>query len=105
MARHPRIDASRIGSCGNSGGGTLNLFLAAMAPELACIAATGYPCGFHYILEKERRHCVCNLLPGVLNGPEMWEVLSLAAPKPLLIEQGLYDKRRATEYTNEFLPR
>ena len=98
MARHPRIDASRIGSCGNSGGGTLNLFLAAMAPELACIAATGYPCGFHYILEKERRHCVCNLLPGVLNGPEMWEVLSLAAPKPLLIEQGLYDDLISVDY-------
>lgn len=98
MTKHERIDPARIGSCGNSGGGTLNLFLAAMAPELACVVSTGYPCGFHYILEKERFHCACNLLPGIAYGPEMWEVLSLAAPKPLMIEQGLYDDLISIDY-------
>ena len=29
----PRFDPNRLGSCGNSGGGTLNVFLAALAPE------------------------------------------------------------------------
>ena len=91
MQRDPRIDASRMGSCGNSGGGTLNLFLAAMAPELSALSASGYPTEFWYILSKERRHCACNLLPGSCHLAEMWEVLSLFAPKPILLEQGLND--------------
>ena len=91
MQKDPRIDAARMGSCGNSGGGTLNLFLAAMAPELSALSASGYPSEFSYIFSKERRHCACNLLPACCHLAEMWEVLSLFAPKPLLLEQGLND--------------
>ncbi len=91
MAKHPRVDPARVGACGNSGGGTLCLFLAALAPELSVLCPTGYPCEFSYILSKERRHCACNLLPGCAHGPEMWEILSAFAPKPLLLEQGKYD--------------
>ena len=87
----PRFDPNRLGSCGNSGGGTLNVFLAALAPELTALSASGYPSEFPYILAKERRHCACNLLPGIAKGPEMWEVLSLFAPRPLLLEQGSGD--------------
>lgn len=91
MKNHPRIDENKIGSCGNSGGGTLNLFLAALAPEISALASTGYPCEFTYILSKERRHCACNILPGIAYGPEMWEVLSIFAPKPILLSQGKFD--------------
>ena len=91
MAKHPRVDSTRMGACGNSGGGTLCLFLAALAPELSALCATGYPSEFSYILSKERRHCACNLLPGCAHSPEMWEVLSAFAPKPLLLEQGKFD--------------
>ncbi len=91
MINHPRVDKSRVGACGNSGGGTLCLFLAALAPELSVLCPTGYTSEFSYILSKERRHCTCNLLPGCANGPEMWEILSAFAPKPLLIEQGKND--------------
>lgn len=91
MINHPRIDKTRVGACGNSGGGTLCLFLAALAPELSVLSSSGYPSDFSYILSKERPHCACNLLPGCAHGPEMWEILSAFAPKPLLIEQGKND--------------
>ncbi len=92
MAAYPVFDSTRFASCGNSGGGTLNLFIAALAAkELCAVAATGYTSQFDYILSKERRHCCCNLLPGVHGKLEMWEILSLFAPKPLLVEQGNYD--------------
>ncbi len=91
MANHPRVDKSRMGACGNSGGGTLCLFLAALAPELSVLSASGYPSDFSYLLSKERPHCSCNLLRGCAYGPEMWEVLSSFAPKPLFIEQGQND--------------
>lgn len=91
MTDRPFVDKSRVGACGNSGGGTLCTFLAALAPELTALCATGYPSDFSYIHSKERSHCACNLLPGCAYGPEMWEILSVFAPKPLMIEQGFSD--------------
>ena len=91
MSEHPRVDKMRMAACGNSGGGTLCTMLAALAPELAVLSASGYPSEFSYIFSKERRHCSCNLLPGCVHGPDMWEILSSFAPKPLIIEQGEND--------------
>ena len=91
MQQDPRFDPARFGACGNSGGGTLTLFLAALAPELSVIASSGYPSEFSYLLQKERRHCACNLLVGHAHGAEMWEIYSLFAPKPLLLEGGSND--------------
>ena len=92
MQKDPRFDSSRFGACGNSGGGALTMFLAAMAAkELSVIASSGYPSEISYLLSKERRHCACNLLRGSAYGPEMWEIYSLFAPKPLLLEGGKHD--------------
>lgn len=91
LAAQPFVDETRIGACGNSGGGTLCTFLAALCPELAALSASGYPSEFGYILQKERRHCACNLLPRYAGRLEMWELLSLFAPRPLLLEQGTLD--------------
>ncbi len=82
---------SKLAACGNSGGGTLTMFLAAMAPELEVLCSSGYPSETGYLLGKERRHCACNLLEGAVFGPEMWEIYSLFAPKPLLLEGGKHD--------------
>ena len=89
MAKDGRF--SQLAACGNSGGGTLTMFLAAMAPELTVLSSSGYPSEMSYLLAKERRHCACNLLEGCANGPEMWEIYSLFAPKPLLLEGGKLD--------------
>lgn len=91
LAAQPFIDEARIGACGNSGGGTLCTFLAALCPELSALSASGYPSEFGYILQKERRHCTCNLLPHYAGQLEMWELLSLFAPRPLQLEQGTLD--------------
>jgi hypothetical protein len=91
MQKDARFDKTRFGACGNSGGGTLTLFLSALAPELSVISSSGYPSEFTYILQKEKKHCACNLLPGAAYGPEMWEIYSAFAPKPLQLEQGKND--------------
>jgi hypothetical protein len=67
------------------------MFLAALAPELEVLSSSGYPSEVNYVLTKERRHCACNLLEGTAFGPEMWEIYSLFAPKPLLLEGGKHD--------------
>jgi len=89
LEEDPRFD--KLAACGNSGGGTLAMFLAAMAPQLCALSSSGYPSELTYVLSKERRHCACNLLEGAAYGPEMWEIFSLFAPKPLLLEGGKYD--------------
>ena len=91
MQKDTRFDPDHLAACGNSGGGTLTMFLAALAPELSAIASCGYPSETVYVLQKERRHCACNLLIGQAHEAEMWEVYSLFAPKPLLLEGGNLD--------------
>lgn len=98
MKGDERFDSEKFAALGNSGGGTLTLMLAALCPELSVLASSGYPSEFHYVLEKERPHCSCNLLRGCANSPEMWEIYSVFAPKPLLIEQGIFDNLIAVEY-------
>ena len=91
MQKDERFDSSHFGACGNSGGGTLTMFLSVLAPELSVIASSGYPSEISYILQKERGHCACNLLIGEASEPEMWELYSTFAPKPLLLEGGVHD--------------
>lgn len=86
-----RVDPERLSAIGNSGGGTLTLFLAAMCPELAVLSSSGYPSSFEFIARKEKKHCHCNLLPGIVGQVEMWQILGLFAPKPLYIFQGSND--------------
>ncbi len=91
MKKDERFDPERFGACGNSGGGTLGMFLGALVPDLKVLSSGGYPSDFSEILQKERKHCSCNLLLGAAFGPNMWEIYSLFAPKPLLLEGGRFD--------------
>src|SRR5690606_23112897 len=87
----PRIDSSRIGVIGNSGGGMMSMFLGALCPEIKVLSSSGYPTSFEFIARKEKKHCHCNILPGIVGRLEMWHVLGCFAPKPLFIFQGKSD--------------
>jgi dienelactone hydrolase len=86
-----RFDPERIAAIGNSGGGTATCFLGALVPELAALVSSGYPSTFNYIARKEKRHCCCNILPGIVGELEMWQLYGCFAPKPLLIFNGIDD--------------
>ena len=86
-----RIDPSRVAAIGNSGGGTLCLFLGAFRDDLAAVSSTGYPSTFEFVARKEKRHCLCNVLPGIVGQLEMWQLLGCVAPRPLFIAQGDHD--------------
>jgi dienelactone hydrolase len=74
LAEQPFIDSSRIGACGNSGGGTLTLFLTATNKRLSAVASCGYPSEFSYVHAKEKKHCACNLLRGSAHLADMPEI-------------------------------
>ncbi|MDF2724278.1 MAG: alpha/beta hydrolase, partial [Paenibacillus sp.] len=91
-AKHDaRFDNNRLAAVGNSGGGTLTLMLAALCDSLAVLSSSGYPSTFEFIARKEKRHCHCNLIPGIVGQLEMWQLYSLFAPKPLYLFQGRDD--------------
>lgn len=89
--RQQRVDPERLAAIGQSGGGTLTVFLAALCPELAALSSSGYPSTFDFIARKEKTYCHCNLLPGVVGQLEMWHLLGSVAPRPLYIFQGSED--------------
>ncbi len=91
LSQQPFVDNAKIGTCGNSGGGTLALFLAATCKRLSAVASCGYPSEFSYVHEKEKQHCACNLLRGCAHRADMWEIYSTFAPKPLMLLSGKYD--------------
>lgn len=87
----PGVDPQRLAAIGNSGGGTLTVFLAALCPGLAALSSSGYPSTFEFVARKEKEHCHCNLLPGIVGQLEMWQLLGCFAPRPMFIFQGAFD--------------
>lgn len=85
------VDKSRLAAIGNSGGGTLTIFLAALSRGLSAISSSGYPCTFDFVARKEKKQCHCNVLPGVVGLIEMWELYGIFAPNKLLLFQGQND--------------
>ena len=91
LNQDPRVDSRRMAAIGNSGGGTLTLFLGALCPELATICSSGYPSSFEFIARKEKKHCHCNIIPRMVGEIEMWQVYGCVAPRPLFLFQGNND--------------
>jgi cephalosporin-C deacetylase-like acetyl esterase len=95
LAAHPQVDARRLASTGQSGGGTLTMILAAMDERLA-VAAVSSGNTENFALEPF-------LAPGssddaeqdlIGSGPlgfDRWDMLWPIAPKPLLVAVSAHD--------------
>jgi hypothetical protein len=79
LAAHPRVDASRIGIAGSSGGATQSMLLAAVDDR---VAAAGLVC---MISATMQGGCVCENAPGLRVGTDNVELSALMAPRPLLL--------------------
>ncbi len=83
----PDIDGGRIVMTGNSGGGTVTLFAAALDVRIAVAVPGSYVCTFEQSIVPIE-HCPCNLVPGILELGEMYDIAGLIAPRPLLVVHG-----------------
>lgn len=90
-ATRPEIDISRIAITGNSGGGTVSLFTAALDERITVCVPGSYFCTFRESI-MAMHHCACNYVPGILKLGEMYDVAALVAPRPILFVNGKLDE-------------
>lgn len=89
-ATRPEIDLSRIVITGNSGGGTVTLFAAAIDTRISVAVPGSYFCMFADSIGSIH-HCPCNYYPGMMELAEMPEIAGLIAPRPFLAVNGEHD--------------
>jgi len=103
-AEADRLDADRVAVTGNSGGGTVTLFAAAVEERIDVAVPSAYFCTFADSIAA-MCHCACNYLPGVLGLGEMYDVAGLVAPRPFLAVAGAEDPIFPIEGTREAFDR
>lgn len=103
-ASQPGMDASRVVITGNSGGGTVTLFAAAMDERFRAAIPGSYFCTFAASIGS-MSHCECNYVPGILEIAEMYDVAGLIAPRPFMAVNGREDRIFPIHATQEAFAR
>jgi hypothetical protein len=89
----PYVDAKRIGATGASGGGNQTMWLSAMDERIkASMPVVSVGTFQSYIMAS---NCVCEMLPAGLTFAEEAGVLSLNAPRALMIASATQDKNKS----------
>jgi len=84
------MNLKRLGIMGNSGGGTVSLFAAAILPHIPFAMPSCYFCTFAGSI-MSIGHCMDNYVPGLLPVAEMYDVAGLIAPRPIVCVAGRDD--------------
>ena len=84
-------DMNRVGIMGNSGGGVVTIYAAALLRHRIAWAMPS--CSFCTFRDSilSIDHCIDNFIPGLYKYAEMADVMGLFAPKPLLVVAGKED--------------
>lgn len=91
LAATPGIDRRRIGIMGNSGGGTVALYAAALLPRIAFVMPSCCLCTYRESI-LSIYHCSDNYVPGLALDVELADVAALVAPRPLVAVAGTSDE-------------
>ncbi len=86
----PDVDPKRVVMTGNSGGGTMTLFTAAVDRRIAAAAPSCYFSTFAGST-LAMWHCPCNFVPGLSQVAEMADLGGLMCPRPMLVIAGATD--------------
>ena len=90
LETRPEFDTERLGAMGISGGGMHTFFSTCIDERIRACVVSGYYSTFqHSILAMS--HCPCNFVPGLAEFGEMYDLVGLIAPRPLLVEAGTHD--------------
>lgn len=84
------LDTKRLGAMGISGGGMLTFFATCTDTRIRACVISGYYSTFRESI-LAMHHCTCNFVPGLARFGEMYDLIGLIAPRPVLVEAGTYD--------------
>jgi dienelactone hydrolase len=90
LGEFAEVDTGRIGLMGNSGGGTITYFAAALDERIRIAMPSCYVCTFRDSIGTID-HCEDNYIPGILRYFEMGDLACLIAPRPLVVVAGRDD--------------
>ena len=90
LEERPECDTARLGAMGISGGGMHTLFSTAIDTRIKAAVISGYYSTFRDSI-LAMQHCACNFVPGLHRFGEMYDLVGLLAPRPLLVEAGSHD--------------
>ena len=90
LAARGDADMKSIGVMGNSSGGAMSMYAAALLTRSAFAMPSCYFCTFRDSV-MAMNHCEENYIPGLLKFAEMSDIMGLAAPKPLVLVAGRED--------------
>jgi len=90
LETRPDFDTRRLGAMGISGGGMHTFFSTCLDERIKACVISGYYSTFKDSI-LAMHHCACNFVPGLWKFGEMYDLVGLIAPRPLLVEAGTYD--------------
>jgi dienelactone hydrolase len=90
LSTRPELDMTRLGAMGISGGGMHTFFSTCLDPRIKACVISGYYSTFQDSI-LAMHHCACNFVPGLWQFGEMYDLVGLIAPRPMLIEAGDHD--------------
>ncbi len=88
LVTRPEVDRSRIGCVGVSFGGWRSLFLSALDERIAAACVVGFMSTIRSMLRRHvDTHSWVHFVPGLHRHLDLPDVVSLNAPRPLLVQQ------------------
>jgi dienelactone hydrolase len=90
LETRPEADIHRLGAMGISGGGMHTFFSTAIDERIRACVISGFYSTFKDSL-LAMHHCICQIVPDLAQFGEMYDLVGLIAPRPLLVEAGTYD--------------
>ena len=90
LETRPEVDMRRLGAMGISGGGMHTLFSTCLDERIHACVISGYFSTFRDSV-LAISHCPCNFVPGLSRFGEMYDLIGLVAPRPVLVEAGTHD--------------
>ncbi|MHB1296590.1 MAG: alpha/beta hydrolase family protein [Anaerolineae bacterium] len=91
LETRPEVDPGRIGMMGLSQGGTMTTFTTAVEPRIKAADIMGYVNPWRGFGIARANFCGSQIVPGLYRYLDTDDIAGLIAPRPLLLEMGIYD--------------
>lgn len=91
LETRPEVDKSRIGMMGLSLGGAMTTFATAAEPRIRAADIMGYVNPWKGFGLRDANFCGSQIVPHIYRYLDTDDIAGLIAPRPLLLEMGIYD--------------